>query len=182
MKRNVIVILIIIGIFVLGYLHFFKEVELPITQEPAVNPESVIYTIDDTPFHLSRGRSELEDGTSLALFGNPVYGDLDADGDTDAAVLLVYNGGGSGTFFYAALAINTNGTYTSRNTLFIGDRIAPQTIKIHDGRAVYNYAERGSDEPMTASPSISKSLWVHLDPNTGEISEWVKDFEGESAL
>lgn len=116
---------------------------------------------------------------TLRFFGEPVYGDLNDDGEEDAAVLLSNDQGGSGIFYYAVLAIKNGDTYKSTNTLFLGDRIAPQTVNIINGRAVYNYAERKFDEPMTARPSIGKSLWVHYDKKNGEIGEWVKDFEGE---
>lgn len=65
--------------------------------------------------------------------------------------------------------------------MFLGDRIAPQNINIMDGRAVYNFAERKADEPMTTPPSIGKSIWIHYDQINNQIGEWVKDFEGEEA-
>lgn len=117
---------------------------------------------------------------TLSIFGEPIYGDLNSDGVPDAAVMLVNNSGGSGTFFYAVLAIATGTTYTTTNALLLGDRIAPQTVEIRDGRALYNYAERKANEPMTNKPSIGKSLWINYDNATGEIGELVKNFEGEA--
>jgi hypothetical protein len=64
--------------------------------------------------------------------------------------------------------------------MYLGDRIAPQTLEVRDGRAVFNYAERRGDEPMSAQPSIGKSVWVHYDKGSNSIGEWVSDFEGES--
>lgn len=148
-------------------------------------PGTIAYTIDGAVYALTNGLYTAPTApgsasvTTVRLFGEPVYGDLDADGDEDAAVLLTYSADGSGTFFYAAIARKAGDTYTSTNALFLGDRIAPQTIEMHDGRAVYNYAVRKESDPMSTSPSIGKSLWIHLDTTTGEIGEWVKDFEGE---
>lgn len=118
--------------------------------------------------------------STVSLFGEPVYGDLDNDGDTDAAIMLTANAGGSGTFFYAVLVINNNGTYTPTDTMLLGDRIAPQNINIMNGRAVYNYAERKAGEPMTTRPSVGRSLVVNYDKNTGDIGELVQNFEGEA--
>lgn len=116
----------------------------------------------------------------LRTFGEPVYGDLNADGNaTDAALWLQNDPGGSGTFYYAVLIMNNNGIYKPTGTMLLGDRIAPQTVEIHDGRAVYNFAERRASEPMTTPPSIGRSVWVHYDVKANEIGEWVKDFDGE---
>jgi len=161
----------------------------PTTTTPTAtlsDPLNIAYTIDGRVYMLTNGSATLPSApdatsmTTLSVFGQPVYGDLDGDGDTDAAVLLTLDGGGSGTFFYGVLALNTDGTYTSTNALFLGDRIAPQNVLIDEGRALYNYAERKIGEPMTTSPSMGKSLWINLDTQTGNIGEWVKDFEGEA--
>ena len=157
--------------------------------EPVINTLDIAnlsYVIKGETFVLTNGiaeKSYTDDSTTkniLRIFGQPEYGDLDADDDIDAAVLLEHNPGGSGTFYYAALAINTGTTYRATETMFLGDRIAPQSIDILEGRAVFNIAERRADEPMSAQPSIGRSIWVHYNPNTNEIGEWVKDFEGES--
>lgn len=163
------------------------EVTDMVVEKPVVasTPGSIAYTIDGTEYVLENGvhTAPAAPGsasmTTVRLFGEPTYGDLDADGDEDAAVLLTYSADGSGTFFYAAIARKAGDVYISTNTLLLGDRIAPQTVEIRDGRAVYNYAVRMESEPMTTPPSIGKSLWIHLDSVTGEIGEWAKDFEGE---
>ena len=95
------------------------------------------------------------------------------------ALLLVNEPGGSGTFYYAVLAIDDDGAYHATNAIFLGDRIAPENIEYRDGHFVYNYAVRKAGQPMTAQPSVSKSLWVKFDRKTGEIGEWAGNFEGE---
>ncbi len=109
-------------------------------------------------------------GDSLKVFGQPVYGDFNSDGKQDAAVLLVSNPGGSGTFYYAVLAINKGDKYVATNALLLGDRIAPQTVEVREGRAIYNYADRALTDPMVTPPSIGKSLWVNYNSATGQIS------------
>lgn len=157
-----------------------------ISPEISEGVKNATYTIEKVEFVMTAGRSEKAyDNSSstknvLTVFGEPILGDLDADGDLDAAVLLEHNPGGSGMFYYAVLVINTDGVYTSTNTLFIGDRISPQTVEIQNGRALYNYAVRKAGEAMTVSPSVGKSLWIHFDGATNEIGEWVADFEGEA--
>jgi len=93
------------------------------------------------------------------IFDTPAVGDLNGDGVPDAAVLLAVDSGGSGTFYYAAAAININGVYKGTNAIFLGDRIAPQTVEIKNGEAIFNYAERKTGEPMTAQPSLGVSKY-----------------------
>jgi hypothetical protein len=94
---------------------------------------------------------------------------------------LVNTTGGSGIFYYAALVINNGTAAKATNAMLLGDRIAPQTVEIHDGIALYNFVERKGTDPMTAQPSIGKSVWVYYDKPKNEIGELVKNFEGESA-
>lgn len=161
----------------------------------AVNdPLNLTYTLQVEPFTLVNGKWEQELAVDSAsspqagsaskevrgVFGYPVYGDVDQDGDEDGVMFLVQNTGGSGTFFYLVVAIRDKGVYKGTNAMFLGDRIAPQNINFQDGRAVANFAERKAGEPMTTPPSVGRSVWVHYDAKSGEIGEWVKDFEGES--
>ena len=103
-------------------------------------------------------------------FGEPVAGDLNSDGLLDKAVWLTESPGGSGTFYYAELLINTGTGYKATNTVFLGDRIAPQTLEILDGQAVCNFAEQKVGEPMTTPPSVGKSVRINYDATTNEIS------------
>lgn len=100
--------------------------------------------------------------TTIRYFGNEAKGDVNRDGKSDIAFILTSDNGGSGTFYYVAVALASESGYRGTNALFLGDRIAPQTTEIRGGDIVVNYAERGSDEPMTAKPSIgvSKSFKV----------------------
>lgn len=155
MKKILILIILLVGVFLV--ITWDKKE----TQEvPKVNTLNV--------------------GENFTIFGEPVLGDLDSDGDEDQALYVVEQPGGSGSFYYAVLAINNAGEYKLTGKMFLGDRIAPQNIEIKEGRAVYNFAERRANEPMTTQPSVAKSIWVHYDEKNNEIGEWVKDFEGEA--
>ncbi|MCX6757115.1 MAG: hypothetical protein NTW35_03150 [Candidatus Nomurabacteria bacterium] len=143
--------------------------------------KNLTYIVENETFNLVNGVAnnetikESKTKNTLSIFGEPIYGDLNGDGvGNDAAIILVNNPGGSGTFYYAVLAINTNGEYKTTNALLLGDRIAPQTVEIPDGVALFNYAERNAGEPMTTQPSNGKSLWINYDANSGKISELVK--------
>ncbi|MES2315794.1 MAG: hypothetical protein V4486_03620 [Patescibacteria group bacterium] len=179
--KYILIIVIVLGI---GYWLYSRNREpaVPVVgqsanQSPKPKVDNLTYNIDGDIFTLKDGNAEKESlpGSpmvdSLSLFGDTAYGDLDGDGDTDAAVWLLNDPGGTGKFHYAALVINDRGTYTPTNALFLGDRIAPQTLEIHNGQAVYNFAERKPSDPFTAEPSVGRSFYVKYDSKTGKISE-----------
>jgi hypothetical protein len=132
------------------------------------DPINATYVIDGKEISLTGGKAEEEimpgSATKIVtmVFGEPVYGDIDEDGDDDALMFIVQDPGGSGTFYYAALAINTDTGYQGTNAVFLGDRIAPQTVSIQNGIAIANYADRKKDEPMAERPSIGKSKYMVL--------------------
>jgi hypothetical protein len=151
------------------------------------DPKNTSYQLGGVPVNLTDGYADLKlQGPSgfkktLRLFGEPVIGDVDNDGDNDAAVLLAADTEDIDIMYYAALVINRDGAASTTELMYLGDRIAPQSISFQDGRFVYNIAIRKNGEALTVPPSIGKSVWIHYTKETGEIGEWVKDFEGESA-
>ena len=92
------------------------------------------------------------------MLGEPAYGDLDGNGSDDAALFLIQETGGSGTFFFVTAAIHVNGRWEGTNAVFIGDRVAPEEIRIRDGVVVANFRDRRADQPMARRPTIHKSL------------------------
>jgi hypothetical protein len=138
-------------------------------KESAGDPLNATYIIEWQEISLLNGRSEVEaapgSATKIitAVFGRVVLGDLDGDSDEDAALLLVHAPGGSGTFYYVAAALNTNGTYRGTNAVLLGDRIAPQNITVRNGVIVANYADRRFEEPMSTPPSVGKSRYLTLE-------------------
>lgn len=153
------------------------------TSKPDVR--NMTYEVDGDFFIMQDGKAEkpnegLDSVNTLQVFGGPVFEDVDKDGDTDAALWLVNDPGGTGTFYYAALVVNDNGTFKPTNSVFLGDRISPQSLDFIDGHFVFNFMERGKDEPMSAEPTVAKSLWINYDAASMQIGEWVKDFEGDT--
>ena len=124
----------------------------------ATDPLNATYLIEGRAVHLIDGSREvaaaLGSATKIrtAVLGQPVYGDIDGDGDKDAALLLTHDPGGSGTFYYVAAAISLNGRYQATNTVLLGDRIAPMDITIRSGTVVVKFADRRLEEPMSTAP------------------------------
>jgi len=138
------------------------------TLPPAIDPLDAAYIIEGDVIALSGGEAEHPVVTGSAgqaetrVFGKPEQGDLDGDGDEDAAVVLLHRAGGSGTFFYIAAAIREQEGFVGTNAVLLGDRIAPQSLQIRNGVLMANYADRRATEPMTAAPTAAKTKYLTL--------------------
>ncbi|NTV22292.1 MAG: hypothetical protein HGB03_01845 [Candidatus Yonathbacteria bacterium] len=141
---------------------------IPPVSTPGSDPLNATYYIDDVAFSLVNGIAEQESapGSSgrdiVSVFGVPVYGDLDDDGDDDATLFLRKTGTGSGTFYYVAVALHTSDGFIGTQGLFLGDRIAPEHISVRTGMILVNYADRGADENFSIQPSYAKTLYAQI--------------------
>lgn len=154
-----------------GFLFWYKSknqiVIAPIT--PVVSDyKNLTYIIENQPIELKNGYSEMETAPGSAskiitrYFGNEATGDLNGDGLSDVSFLLTQEAGGSGTFYYIVAVLKTDKEAKPTNTIFLGDRIAPQPIQINNGIIIVNYADRKPGEPMTADPSVGVSRYFKI--------------------
>lgn len=181
MKKNYIfgcVIVLTIAL-IFGVFLFSRQPSIP-QQRPesedvpniVASPLDATYTIEGNSITLKNGISEkdIPDSSTkikTTVFDQPVNGDMDKDGVDDFAVMLTYEPGGSGTFYYVAVALKMkDGTYKGTNAVLLGDRIAPQNISIKDGVLMANYAVRKDGEPMTAAPSVGTTAYLTLTDGT----------------
>lgn len=156
------------------------------SRESGSNPLNASYEIEGREIRLKDGRSEMEVApgsatkTRIFVFGSPVYGDLDGDGAEDAAMLLVCDPGGSGTFYYVAACLNVNGTCRGTNAVLLGDRVAPRDVRIRNGLVIAGYADRRPEEPMAARPTMGRTKYLTL--KNGELAAIEPLGEGEQVL
>lgn len=118
-------------------------------------------------------------------FGNDFQTDLNGDGWDDIVFVVTQDRGGSGTFYYAVAALNTVNGYQGSDGYYLGDRIVPQTTTLspnprHKYVVVLNYADRKPDEPMSAQPSVAKSVYLKLDAQRMQWANVEPNFEGET--
>lgn len=190
MKKLFIAIGILILVVVVYYAYIGRDVSQTPETVGSFDGRNASFVIDGEFVTLSDGIAEREavPGSSLKVltryFGNELKTDLNGDGRTDTVFLVTQEKGGSGTFYYVVGVINTEHGYVGSDGYYLGDRIAPQAINNstkanHKNVIVVNYAERAKDEPMTAQPSVGKSVYLKMDEHT----RWgivVVDFEGET--
>ncbi|MCA9353894.1 MAG: hypothetical protein KC877_00055 [Candidatus Kaiserbacteria bacterium] len=145
------------------------------------NAKNLAYTIEGQQLQLQNGYAESAVAPDSAIkiitryFGNELLTDLDGDGDDDVALIITQESGGTGTFYYAAAALQTPEGYVGSDAYYLGDRIAPQPTTASPNSAqpqvvVFNFADRAPGEPMTTPPSIGKSVYLEINPQT---NTWV---------
>jgi hypothetical protein len=183
MRKALLVSVTVLGVIVgavaiAGFIRFNFTSGGDVVSDRKSSPEisDLTITIDTQEFDMSDGVAEIApsqgSGTAntLRLIGVPVLGDSDGDGNPDAALLVEHDPGGSGTFYYAVVAINDGGSYRASNAVLLGDRIEPRAVEFTDGRFVYTYAERKPGDAMSERGSVEKSVTVTVDDSTGAIT------------
>lgn len=140
-----------------------------IPQIESVGVKDSTYLIENELVTLKNGLSEIEIAPGSAskkvtkYFGNEAIGDLNNDGTPDTTFLLTQESGGSGTFFYVAVLISSEQGHVGTNAILLGDRIAPQSTEIKDGKIIVNYADRKVGEPFSTAPSVGVSKYFKID-------------------
>jgi hypothetical protein len=178
MNKFLLAAIAIIAILAASYYFFTPRPSVEDVTAKITDPKKATYLIEG---------EEVKLGTSTVYFGNEIKTDLNGDGREDVAFIVTHSLGGSGTFYYAVAALNTEEGYVGSDGYFLGDRIAPQSTNLspnprHINVVVFNYADRDPSEPMTAQPSIAKSAYLKLDPSSMRWAMVVPDFVGESAF
>lgn len=137
------------------------------------DPLNTTYLIENESVELINGQAEqriLDSSTVIQTFawknqGSPAQGDLNHDGHQDAALLLIQNPGGTGTFYYVAAALYLNNSYEGTNAVYLGDRILPIAIGTLENKIFVDYLNRKDTEPMSAEPSIETRKWFKIQEN-----------------
>lgn len=172
--KKLLIAIVLIGLVGAGiYVYSKKSVEISV----ATDYKNAAYEIEGVSVMLANGLSETDppppiradrgaSGSASKVvtryFGNEQRGDLNGDGTEDIVFLLTQSSGGSGTFYYVAVALKTQNGYTGTNAVLLGDRVAPQTTEIRNSEIIVNYATRKDTEPMTAQPSVGVSKYLKV--------------------
>lgn len=165
---HIILLISVSLIAVYGVYCFIQKANaptIPLDNNGIIDPLNATYNIENQPINLINGRYEKATVpgsstlTRYSVWGEPAYGDFNGDGTSDAAIVIVGDGGSSGTFYYLAAIMGEKGTDkgTGTNGALLGDRITMQRLYFRDRRVVAEYLDRKTDEPMTSIPTIQMS-------------------------
>jgi hypothetical protein len=165
--KKVFIFIFLIIVVVGGLSYWFYQ-----PKKIVLDPKNCTYDIGGERITLKNGYSEKEIVPGSAstqitqYFGNQVLADFNGDGVKDTAFLLTQSSGGSGTFYYAVVALSSKNGCKGTNAVLLGDRIAPQTTEFNNGEIIVNYADRKPNEPMTATPSVGVSKYLEVKDNS----------------
>lgn len=187
--KNIIAVVVVIILVFIGFRAYKDDSKSPVEVRPV--GFNATFTIDNVQVVLVDGIEEKEAAPGSAskvvtrYFGKELKIDLNGDDREDVAFIVTQNTGGSGTFYYAVAAMQTDTGYVGSDGYLLGDRIAPQPTTPspnprHKNVVVFNYADRAPGEPMTAQPTVGKSAYLKLDPSTMKWGIVEPNFEGES--
>ncbi|MDD3263257.1 MAG: META domain-containing protein [Candidatus Absconditabacteria bacterium] len=193
MKKKILIIVGLILLIILGigiYKFNFTNSDIYLENGKQINTYDATYSIDGQQITLKNGLSEIAIPDSSAkiitkFWGNQIEHDLDDDGTLDNIFIITQETGGTGIFYYVVAKLNTKEGSKGSDAVFLGDRIAPQTISIDENKdrknvIVVNYADRKENESFAISPSIGKSIWLKLDTQNMQFGEVAQNFEGEA--
>jgi hypothetical protein len=97
-------------------------------------------------------------GTQTVEMSNYAIGDLNDDGEMDAAIIYTEDGGGSGVFFYLIVALNKDATLVPiRTKESLGDRVNIKRIRVKNGIILITLLTHGLNDGL-GFPSISRTI------------------------
>lgn len=177
--------LLIAGFYVLN-AYIYSEKQAP----TATDYQDAAYLIEGQWVPLEDGIATDETGdngpeTVTKYFGNELWTDLDGDGSDDVAFILTQERVDGSVLYYGAAALSTKQGYLGTEAYPLGDRIAPQPTTVspnprHTRVIVFNFADRAPGADMSTAPSIGKSVYLKLVPESRQWAIVEPDFEGES--
>jgi hypothetical protein len=101
------------------------------------------------------------DTYAVQMLGVYAFGDLNGDGQADAAILLSENGGGSGQFESVIAVTNQAGKPYQQSQAQLGDRIVVKSADISSGVIHLDMVVQGPNDPMCC-PSLpqKQNFWL----------------------
>ena len=137
---------------------------------------ATFHKIYDEPLTLVDGRWEglpfTEGGSSRPRAGiaDVFYaaGDLDGDGNGEAAVIIWENSGGSGSYHYLAVSRRENEEIVNVDTVLVEDRPKILSLHISDRQVVLELIQHGPDEPACCPTQHALRRWQIVE---GKLAE-----------
>ena len=171
MNSKIVLIILVVVLFASAIVWTITRQIKPEEEIIVKDPLNMSYIIENEAVELVNGYSEIEIVPGSAskkitqVWKDPFYLDINGDYEKDAVLILTQQTGGSGTFYYLAIAIKEGEKYKGTNAIFLGDRIEPKEITVKEDVIVVNYLDRKDNEAMAESPTVEKIKYILLKEN-----------------
>lgn len=106
------------------------------------------------------------------------FGDLNGDGIEDAAVIYVWNGGGTGWFYHLGVVLNENGKPKHVASAYLGDRIKINSLEVESGTILLDMVTGGRHDPACCPNLNVRVKYKYLNGNLSEQTDWFGVYEG----
>jgi hypothetical protein len=110
----------------------------PLTRNALANGVYRSTYVESGEVKLSNGRADVRDSeqtVTVVLTDHAAFGDLDGDGRSDAAAVLVTSTGGTGSFYDLVAVVDRGGAPVHVASTRLGDRVQVESLGV-DGRRV----------------------------------------------
>ena len=130
---------------------------------------NAIYRINELgAFKLDNGEFKRQYGEGMTqmyqiTLEKVAFGDLDHDGLSDAAVILAWQSGGSGTFRYLVAMRNTGNAPRQQDSVLLGDRVHISALSIAAGQVSLETVAAGPHDPACCPSQQVKQAYVLRD-------------------
>jgi heat shock protein HslJ len=96
----------------------------------------------------------------VILTNEAAFGDVDGDQAEDAAVILVSQPGGSGSFYDLAVVRKQGEALTNMARVLLGDRVQIKSLQIENGEIVVEMLTQDPDDPMCCPSQFTRQHYV----------------------
>jgi hypothetical protein len=134
-------------------------------------PDIGTFRLRDGQFEYSYGSSTTQ--VNKAGFLQAANGDLNGDGQADAAVVLWVTTGGSGTYIYLVAMLDQAGQPRQGGADPVGDRVQIQQLSVQTGKIIVIAKAFAKGDPMCC-PSLQVTRTYRLDGSTLKVESETK--------
>ncbi len=134
-------------------------------------PDVGTFRLRDGQFEYKYGSGATQ--TNKVGFLQAAYGDLNADGQPDAAVALWVTTGGSGTNIYLVAMLDQAGNPQQVAADLVGDRVQIQQLSVQAGKIILAAKAFAKGDPMCC-PSLNVTRTYALDGTTLKVESETK--------
>jgi uncharacterized membrane protein/heat shock protein HslJ len=99
----------------------------------------------------------------ITLSEKVAYGDLNGDGEEDAAVIMITNSGGSGTFRHLAAVLDEKGSHNHVASKLLGDRVKVKSLSVRSGEIAIEMITHGPNDPICCPALVATQNYLLQD-------------------